>query len=189
MDRLKLIGITGTVLYLLSYLPSLSYIFVVIGSVVLLYVFWEMSKMFKNDKIFMNFLLGTIFQMAAVGLMYFKLFAVFAAVFIGAFSNNPIIPITSTIVIYFIAYYIINIIGAYFIKESFVAIRQHTNVALFEYAGILIILGAVLKIIAVGFFIEIGGWILLIVAFLSLAEQKDLPKLEHKKNLIEYKGD
>jgi len=53
----------------------------------------------------------------------------------------------------------------------------------------LIILGAVLKIIAVGFFIEIGGWILLIVAFLSLAEQKDLPKLEHKKNLIEYKGD
>jgi uncharacterized membrane protein len=151
----------------------------------LLYAFWVISKEYKNDLIFNKFLIGMILQAIANFLLFMKIFTILFAIFISAFSTNPIIPITWTILTYFVVYYILNIVGAYFIKESFVLIKEATNISLFEYAGILIILGAVLKIIGVGFIIEIIGWVLFVIALFLI---KDLPKLPYKDiKLIEKK--
>ncbi|WP_456488114.1 DUF996 domain-containing protein [Caminibacter pacificus] len=177
MQKFQTWGIIGVILYLLSYIPNASVFFILIGSVILIYAFWLASKYFSNDEIFTKFLFGMIIQAIATFLFMFKIAAVIFAVLMGAFSANPVVPVLGTIAIYFAVYYVLNIFGAFLIKESLSKLKDSTDISLFEYSGVMIILGAVLKVIAIGFLVEIIGWLMLIVAFLSYKEpittQKD----------------
>jgi len=168
MERIKILGIIGVVFYLLSYIPDVTYFFLIIGTSILLFTFWDISKYYKEDGIFSKFLIGMVLQAVANFLFFAKIVAVLFALIIGVMSQNPIIPAFGSIAIYFGVYYILNVVGAYFIKESLVLLNQKSGVSVFSYSGVLIILGAVLKVIAVGYIVELIGWALLAFGFLIL---------------------
>jgi len=62
------------------------------------------------------------------------------------------------------------VIAALFLRKSFGTLAEKTGEKLFETAGLLMLIGAVLTIIAVGLVIVLIAWILVAVAFFQVKE-------------------
>lgn len=98
--------------------------------------------------------------------------ASFAAKFPAEFTNmNVIWTLVGTIIIALVVLFIFAIIAMVFFRKSLGLLSSKTGVGLFGTAGLLMLIGAVLTIIIIGFLLIWIGWILLIVAFFTVRTQ------------------
>lgn len=171
MKTEKLLGALGSIFIILSFIPYLGWLLAVVGLVFLLISLNAYSKSFGDSHIFNHFLIGFIVGLigTAISLMFgmssfFSLLAFMEHEKLAAFS-------LSGLFFAFIGYYISLIVANYFYRRSLVSLGKYTGEKLFNLAGNLLLLGAVLSIIIIGGIIGLIGWMLLAVAFFKLPEQ------------------
>jgi len=174
----KILGGVGAILMLIGGFATgfLS----LVGFILVLIAVKYISDDIKDKSIFSNFLLFVVVNIIAV-------VALAAAAFIAlgtmGFSPFSTVEITNPTAIFdnigtflviciagFVVFYILNIIGALFLKKSFDSITQHTKVDMFKTAAFIYLIGAFLLIIGIGFLVLFIAQILMIVAFFSLPD-------------------
>jgi uncharacterized membrane protein len=84
---------------------------------------------------------------------------------------NVIMDFIAIIVVGLIVLFIFAIIAAIFYRKSLTSLGEKTGVGLFGTAGLLLLIGAVLTIIAIGFLLIWVALILLTVAFFQIREE------------------
>jgi uncharacterized membrane protein len=80
-------------------------------------------------------------------------------------------PFIGGIILALVVLFIFAVIAMVFFRKSLSSLSTKTGVGLFGTAGLLMLIGAVLTIIIIGFLLIWIAWILLIVAFFSVKTQ------------------
>jgi uncharacterized membrane protein len=181
--KTKFFGIIGSALIALSILPSLSVFFMGLGLILVGIAVYQFSK--DNPKIFNYYLTGSTLTIISSILFYYKIFAIIFSFFISIFSQNPVVPITATIIIYFLIYYLLSILSAVFLYKSFDLLSKTFNNNLFKYGGYFLVIGAVLNIFLIGMILYTLGWVIILLGFFVITEIYDTEVIEPE--LIEKK--
>ena len=175
----KILGGIGAILMLVG---GLVYDFVpIIGLIMVFLAIKQIADAFKDEAIFKNFLLFVILYVIAtvaiVGILFYSIGELSylssidysettdTSAFFDEFSDVLIICLSGWII-----FWILNIIGALFLKKSFESIAQYTKVDLFKTTALVFLIGAVLLVIGIGAFIIFIAEILMIVAFFQLPD-------------------
>ena len=184
MTKIKLFGVIGSAVLCFGYLPAFTIYLSIIGYVFIGISLHMLSKV-KKGSFFENFLIASVLSVVSTFLFYFKIFAIITSIVISVLSNNPIVPLTLSIFVYFFIYFILMLLSSYFFFKSFYEIYTLFNNEFFRYAGLLLVLGAVLTIFGIGFLVQIIGWLLLLLGFLTL---NDIIEVEIIQEKIEEKN-
>lgn len=186
LPQAKTLGGIGSILPLIS-LPFaffgsfgliLSLLIDIVGLILVLIAVKYISDEAKDARIFNNYLyaviigiVGTVIAIVIAFILFLTLFVNFLHfVTVGIFT----IPLSASIillVIPLIIIYFISIIQAIFIRRSFNDIARVAGVPLFSTTALLILIGAILIIVLVGFIILFIASILQIVSFFSLPDR------------------
>jgi uncharacterized membrane protein len=88
------------------------------------------------------------------------------------FANfGPLLSLIGSIIAGLIVLFVFVIIAAFLLRRSFTFLSAKTGVGLFGTAGILMLIGAVLTIVLIGFLLIWIAWILVTVAFFQIKTQ------------------
>ena len=153
-------GIGALLLVIGSFVPFLG----IVGLILLLIGMNDLAEYYKDKSIFQNVLYGVIFGIigiAAVGLGVLS-------VFTGA---GLVVGVILGLVVAFIFY----IIMAVYFRRAFDSLANKTGEEKFKTAGLLLFIGAILTIIAIGLILIFVAWILITVAFFSLKTAAEPP--------------
>ena len=178
----KIWGILGAACLSLSFIPSLSVLFTIFG---LVFIGISLNLLGANNKIFNYFLIASLLSFIASLLFYFKIIAIISSFMLGMLSNNPVVPIGFSILIYFTVYYVVQIISSVYFKKSFSLLAKEYNNGYFKLGGYFLIAGAVLNIFAIGLIITVIGWILVLIGFVTIEKIIDAEIVEEEKKLLE----
>jgi len=80
-----------------------------------------------------------------------------------------------TLVLALVVLFVFLVVAFFFFRRSLGRLSTKTHVGLFGTAGLLMLIGAVLTIIVIGFLLIWIGWILLTIAFFSIHETAATP--------------
>ncbi len=185
LSQAKMLGAMGSVLVVLTSVPSIGGYLGVIGGILILLAVKEISDTLADGSIFKNILIATFSGIAGVAVAVLAVLGYLIS-FFGSnnllspyywSSFNPaVIPVGEWIGLFasvFIGLIIVwaaLTVSAVFVRRSFSAISSKLNVGLFSTAGLVYLIGAATTIVFVGFPIIFVAEILLIVAFLSMKD-------------------
>jgi len=85
---------------------------------------------------------------------------------------SDIVPFLTAILVVLVILFFTAIIVAIFMRKSLNALSAKTGVGLFGTTGLLLLIGAVLTIIAVGFILIWIAMLILAIAFFSMKQEK-----------------
>jgi uncharacterized membrane protein len=165
-----------------------------VGLILVLIAMKGLANHYMDDGIFNNSLYGVIISIIGVVVFLAALFVTalsFFRNFLGvefstaiadptAFSNidwvnlltvNDIVEFAAGAIISFVILFVFAILAAIFFRKSLTTLSAKSRVGLFGTTGLLLLIGAVLTIIAVGLFLIWIAFILLTVSFFQLKEE------------------
>ena len=179
MDK-RVLGIIGSVLYILSFIPHFGLYFLIFGFIFLFFAIKDISEESAKN-LFIAFL---------INILGYGIYIVWGIGTIGAilaYLNDPNSTIALSSVIIGIlgvlgGMYILGIISAIFYKKAFVKLKEKTSIKYFEWGGYLIFFGYLAMIFVIGIFIVILGWFLILYGFILFQERKALPKPSPKES-------
>jgi len=178
MDK-RVLGIIGSLFYILSFLPHIGLYFIIFGFIALFFALKDISqKIAKN--LFIGFLINSL------GYGVYIIWGIGTIISILAYLNDPNSTIALSSVILGVlgvlgGMYILGVISSIFYKNAFVELRNITNNKYFEWGGYLILFGYLSMIFIIGIFIVIAGWGFIAFGFFQLKERKLLPKPSPKE--------
>lgn len=159
----------GTILLMLSSIPAAGTIVGIVGLILLLLGIKGLSEYYQDNTIYSNAIRGVIFFVigliaaAVVGGSLFMSFSLVPSIGVGgAFLN--VIGLILAIVLLFVFY----LLAAMYFRRAFSSLAQKTGEHLFDTAGLLLFIGAVLTIILIGLALILVAWILATIAFFSI---------------------
>ncbi len=163
-------GIGALLLAFGSFVPIIG----IVGIVLLLMGIKGLSDYYKDDSIYRNALMGVIFGVIGliaivvivVGVVWGSIFAsltIFPAPGIGT-AFIAFIAVVIAVVLLFVFY----LLAALNFRKSFSALAQKSGEPMFETAGLLLLVGAILTIVLAGLVLVLIAWILVAVAFFSM---------------------
>ncbi|HYA77666.1 MAG TPA: DUF996 domain-containing protein [Verrucomicrobiae bacterium] len=138
----------------------------IVGIILVLLGMKGMSDYYKEPSIYQNALWGVIFGIIAliaiaVAVPLFFVFGGFSVLTLGL----SLLGLFGLAVVVFVFY----LIAAMYFRRAFNALAQKSGEHLFETAGLLLFIGAVLTIVFfIGLLLILIGWILATVAFFSI---------------------
>lgn len=142
-----------------------------IVGVILLYVSIKgLSEYYKDESIIKDAVRGFIFLIIAaiaiaVALPLFIISGMFSAFTLGPLGIGfGLLSFVLAIVLVFIFY----VLAAMSLRKSFNSLAQKSGEHMFETAGTLLFVGAILTIVLVGFFLIFIAWIMATIAFFSI---------------------
>lgn len=94
-------------------------------------------------------------------------------------TPDKIMGLVGSGVIALVILFIFSVIGAYFLKKSLDLLSTKTGVKLFSTTGMILLLGAVLTIIFIGFILIFVAIILLIISFFSISTPAPVPEVQN----------
>lgn len=194
LESSKYLGGIGAILMLLGVLPYISYFGVVefVGAILVLAALHGLSGVYGNSEIFSNGLYGFITAIvgavvtAAVGFLVvlsslqdflYQIFPTWNGDWTTLQSLTPdttnldvstLVPFIAGIVIAVIIAWVFAILAAFFFRRSFMETAKKSSVGLFGTAGLLLLIGAFLAIILIGFILMWIAALLLAIAFFQL---------------------
>ncbi|MBC7330695.1 DUF996 domain-containing protein [bacterium] len=165
LREIKLLGGIGSVSMLA--LPF-------VGLVLLLVALKKLANATGNEKIFRDFFVATIISLVFLFTLYIGWMAFFLA-----FAHVPPkfledLVFSLPFLFVWVLAWIGGIFFAIYASRSLEALAKITGEKMFNTAGLLIFIGAILTIAFVGLIILFIGWIYLIVAFFSLPDKLEL---------------
>jgi len=193
LGNVKIFGGIGALLLLIGgFIPYAGPIVSIIGLVLVFIAVKSISELTKDNDIFRNYLIHFIMSIISIVAIFLIMLIAFGAA--GGFSwinelQSANITDFETFWEYFgsligacilalIIGWILSIIAAIYIRRSYNAIAEHTEVHLFKTTGTVYFIGAITSIVLIGFLISFIGRIIEIIAYFSLPDE--LPK-ESKK--------
>jgi len=186
LESSKNLGGIGAILMIVGALATMGYAFAgvlsLVGIILLMIGLKGMADHFKEPGIFNNALYAIIIEIIGVVITVSVIVVgVLMALTSGFDWTNPnftelmdfsfIWEFIGIILIGVVVLMIMMIIAALFFRKSFSLLAGKTGEKLFETAGLLMLIGAVLTIIAIGLVIVLIAWILVAVAFFQVKEQ------------------
>jgi len=190
LSQAKIMGGVGSLLMLLSFVPTVGGILGIIGFILVLIAVKYISDTVGDRAIFNNMLISVILGIVgivvglAVGVISF--FSVVGRSFgmpsdfsewFGPQAAIPenIVNLLIGVIIGLVIIWIFYILSAIFLRRSFTAISDRLNVKLFGTAALLYLIGSALLIILVGFVVVLVALILQTIAFFSIPESPPQP--------------
>ncbi|MDJ0274503.1 MAG: DUF996 domain-containing protein [Aigarchaeota archaeon] len=188
LSQAKAMGGVGSILVLLSFVPSVGFLLGLVGLVLVLIAVKQISDAVNDREIFNNVLIAVILQIVGVAILTF---AVAGALFGFLFASQQIGPAPSpfdgfggfgmmpdgafwavlgAFVVGLFAMWIILIVAARFLRRGYEGIAAKTGTGMFGTVGRWYFYGALLVIVFVGLIVILIAEILQIVAFFSLPE-------------------
>lgn len=162
----KTLGGIGSILQIIPFLSIIGYILTLIA---VKYI----SDEVQDPSIFTDMIYAVLAGIVGVGIGAFVLIFTFiaAAPFAPATGGASFGLATFFGLIWFLAIvWVVLILSAVFVRRAFDKIATRLNIGTFRTAGTLYLVGALLTIIFVGFFIIFIAFIVQIVAFFSISE-------------------
>lgn len=153
----KSLGGIGAILVAIgSFFPILS----LVGIILVLVAMKRFAEHYNEPRIFDNALYGFVFGI--IGIVA-AIFVFFMGIFTGAFFAFPVIIIVALVVMF--AFFLLQ---AIYYRNAFNILSEKSGEKMFETAGLLLLIGAVLTIILVGLVLLLVAWILAAVGFFSI---------------------
>lgn len=195
----KNVGGIGAILIIVG--PLIGFVFSwagllsLVGIIMVLVAFKGLADYYSESGIFNNALYGFITTIvggiAFVGVLIASVLMAITDLFEGLDWTNPedwtttfseslldpsaILNLLGAIIIAFIVLFIVIVISALFYRRSFNLTASESGVGMFGTAGLILLIGAILSIVLVGFIICWVAIILLAVAFFSLKPKTESP--------------
>jgi len=176
----KYFGMLGGVFLSLSFIPSVSIVFTILG---LIFLGVAINDLAKGTKGFSYFLIGAVLALIASLLFYFKLVAIIVSLLLGATTSEPVV-MGASILIYIAIYYVLSIASAVYYYKSFALISKKFNNSYFDYGGKFLVIGSVLNPFAVGLIISVVAWILIIIGFVTVEDIIEVEIIEEEEKLL-----
>ncbi|MFX0202114.1 MAG: DUF996 domain-containing protein [Candidatus Hodarchaeota archaeon] len=195
LAQAKTLGGVGSILILLSIVPSAGVVLGVVGFILVLIAVKYVSESLGDKSIFNNMLIAVI--LAIVGVVVGAV-VVFASIFkfiglsnlSGQFMGSEFFPSTipsgdiigfiASVVVGLVVIWICYLISAVFLRKSYNSIAAKLNIGIFKTTALLYLIGAALSIVVVGFIIIFIAEILQIVAFFSIPEKQTQPQQQNQ---------
>jgi len=170
LESNKNLGGVGAILLVIGCIfPPLA----LVGIILLLVAMKGLSEYYNDKDIYRDSLYGVIFGIVgiAVATIIFAIF--FIRMRAGRLINTPIssyMPIRFIfgIILVLAAIFIFFLLEAIFVRKSFDHLSVKTGNKMFETAGLLLLIGAILTIVLVGFIILFAAWIVTAVSLFSI---------------------
>ena len=165
-------GIGALLVAVGSFFPFLS----LVGIILVLVAVRGLADYYKEDSLFKNALYGFIFGIIGV-VAAIVLFVVFFFSFITTTTTSngaaPVAVFTAVygvglLILILVVVLVFFVMQAVFYRRAFDVLSDKSGEKMFRTAGLLLLIGAVLTIVLVGFVLLFVGWILATVAFFSI---------------------
>jgi uncharacterized membrane protein len=184
LSQAKAMGGVGSILVLLSFVPSVGFVLGIVGLVLVLIAVKQISDAVKDREIFNNVLMAVILQIVGIGILTFAVLGGLISMFAmapfgspfdgfggpGLMDGGAVFALLGILIAGLIAMWIVLIIAARFLRKGYERIAVTTKTEMFRTVGRWYFYGALLVIVFVGFIIILIAEILQIVAFFSLPE-------------------
>ncbi|HUK75956.1 MAG TPA: DUF996 domain-containing protein [Nitrososphaerales archaeon] len=182
LSQAKTIGAVGSILVLLTAVPTAGSLLGIIGFIMMLLAIRDIAQIVGDRSIFNNML-------AAVGLAVVAIvvgalvvvgsvlrFVGLRALSLGPSFNASTVPkgdwigLIGSILVGLAVVWVIMIVSAVYVRRTYTSMASKLGVANFDTAGTLYLVGAATTIILVGFVLLLVAQVMVIVAFFSIQE-------------------
>lgn len=182
LSEAKTLGGVGSILVLLTPVPSVGWILGIIGLVLTLIAIKYISDFVEDKEIFTNMLISIVLSIVSVVvagiLLVGGLFAFFGIQnFSGIGTGTPpninqgnIGGLLLAIIPGLLAFWIMMMVSAFFLRKSFHGVSVRLNVSMFDTAALIYLIGAITSVILIGFLLIFVAEILFVVSFFSINE-------------------
>jgi len=142
--NVKILGGLGSLFIVLSAVPYIGWILMVVGLILLIIALKKVSDVYPEKNILKNFIIGM--AIIFVGGFIAGLVGVLAMIpFISSGDNQSFgMGIGLGTILMLILVYVSTVIGAYFLKNTFVALFEITKQDIFRLGGLFILFSGVL---------------------------------------------
>lgn len=173
----KALGGIGAILVAVG---SVSPVIGIVGIVLVLIALKGLAEYYREDSIFRSALYGIImYIIGVIAASAISLIAILGGVIsrIASAATSAIrpesvaIPLLGAFIIAIIIMFVFYLVGALLLKKSFEMLSAKSGETLFNTAGLLLLVGAILTIILIGLIFLLVAWIIIGVAFFSLKPQ------------------
>jgi len=191
----KVLGGIGSLLVLLTAVPSVGILFGIAGFIMILLAINSISQVFSDKQIYSNTLVAVVLAIGAVavgavtvaGTAYHILnlgsFVGTHFVFPSEIAPSTWFGVVAAAIAGLLVVWALLISSAVYLRRSYRTIATKLNVHMFETAGLLYLIGAATTIIVVGFPILLIAQILLAVAFFSIPDQSKVPPITQTQTI------
>ncbi|MEM0440091.1 MAG: DUF996 domain-containing protein [Candidatus Caldarchaeum sp.] len=177
LSSARMIGGIGSILLMLVIVPSVGPILSIVGFVLVLLALKYVSTAVQQPAIFQNALyaviIGIIGAVAALVLGGAALLTALTGGFgeLGPGQPEPdFFTFLTGILIAVLVAWVFSVASSIFLRKSLNLTGDALGIKLFKTAGLLVLLGAALTIILVGFIISIIAYVLMAVAFFQIPQ-------------------
>ena len=164
MESSKTLAGIGSILLILSIIPFGGWVIGIIGVILLLMGIRGLANYYQDNEIYQNSLTGVVYYVVALVAAAVAI----AALAIGAAS---VIGIGFGFVVFILALigaFIFYVLAATRLRTALSALGQKSGEHMFETAGLLLFIGAILTIVLVGLLLILIAWIFATIAFFSI---------------------
>lgn len=191
----KMLGGIGSILLLVGLpIPQIGFALAIVGLILQFIAVKKIAATVNDDTIFSNFLLNFVFGLIAFGSVIVVFIVMvgslgglsFFTALEGMNTADPtevfsyLSPLLSGCLIALVIMWVFSLIGAIFLRKSYEAIAEKTNVSTFKTTGLLYLIGTATFIILIGFLILLIARIFEIVSYFSLPDtiqtEKNIPR-------------
>lgn len=178
LSQAKTYGGVGSILVLLSFIPTVGWIIAIVGFILTLLAIKYIADSVQDQTIFKNAIIAVIMSIIAVAVAgivvaasIFRLMGIRSS-FVAGSTTLPTgtMSIIAGMIGGLLVTWIILIVAAYFLRKSYNSISIKLNVSMFHTAALIYFIGAILTVIVIGFLLLLIAQILLIVAFFSIPD-------------------
>ena len=173
LESSKTLGGVGAILAAVgNFVPFLG----LIGIILVLIALKGLAEVYNERGIFQNALYAFIFGLIGIAAAIVLFLSMFATGFFMGMTPTPPTPPTETplpsfivsIIGVLIVIFIFYVLEAVFYRKSFTLVAEKSGEKMFNTAGTLLLIGAILVIIFIGAIIMLIAWILVAIAFFSI---------------------
>lgn len=182
LSQAKTIGAVGSILVLLTAVPTAGSLLGIIGFIMMLLAIRDIAQIVGDRSIFSNMLVAV--GLAVVAIVVGALVVVGSVLrFVGLKSlslgpnfNASSVPtgdwigLVGSILIGLAVVWVIMLVSAVYVRRTYRSMASKLGVANFETAGLLYLIGAATTIILIGFVLLLVAQVMVVVAFFSIQE-------------------
>ncbi|HUH99625.1 MAG TPA: DUF996 domain-containing protein [Nitrososphaerales archaeon] len=183
LAQAKTIGAVGSILVLLTAVPTAGSLLGIVGFVMMLWAIRDISETVADRSIFSNMLVAVGLAIAAIVVGALVVvgsvlrFVGLKALNFGPNFNPSTVPtgdwvgLVGSILAGLAVVWVIMLVSAVYVRRTYRSMASKLGVANFETAGTLYLIGAATTIILVGFVLLLVAQVMVIVAFFSIQER------------------
>jgi len=187
LSQAKSIGAVGSILVLLTAVPTAGAVLGIVGFVLMLVAIRDISEVVADRSIFSNMLVAVGLGIVAIVVGALVVigsvlrFVGLKSLSLGPNFNPSTVPtgdwvgLIGSVILGLAVVWVIMLVSAVYVRRTYRSMASKLGAGNFETAGLLYLIGAATTIILVGFVLLLVAQIMVVVAFLSIEERPPTP--------------